>query len=106
MNGVITADGSQWYVLEKPTGSSDSPGADALVYRWSGTVWVKQGQVDRLPQSLNYFQTPSGGWFEAVTFPGSAGPAFMMEGSSSAAPAVLTDAGGSWHVADYPAAGR
>ena len=30
----------------------------------------------------------------------------MMEGSSSAAPAVLTDAGGSWHVADYPAAGR
>ena len=70
VNGVITADGSQWYVLEKPTGSSDSPGADALVYRWSGTVWVKQGQVDRLPQSLNYFQTPSGGWFEAVTFPG------------------------------------
>ena len=82
VNGVITADGSQWYVLEKPTGSSDSPGAEALVYRWSGTVWVKQGQVDRLPQSLNYFQTPSGGWFEAVTFPGSAGPAFMMQGQA------------------------
>jgi len=106
VNGVITADGSQWYVLEKTTGSSDSPGAEASVYRWSGTVWVKRGQVDRVPQSLNYFQTASGGWFEAVTFPGSAGPAFMMQGSSSTARAVLTDAGGTWHVADYPAPGR
>jgi hypothetical protein len=106
VNGVITADGSQWYVLEKPTGSSDSPGAEASVYRWSGTAWVKLGQVDRVPSSLNYFQAASGGWFEAVTFPGTASPAFMMQGSSSPAPAVLTDAGGSWHVAAYPAPGR
>ncbi len=55
VNGVITADGSQWYVLEKPTGSSDSPGAEALVYRWSGTVWVKQGQVDRRPAVAELF---------------------------------------------------
>ena len=106
VNGVMTADGAQWYVAEKPTGSSASPGAEASVYRWSGTVWVKLGQVDRVPPSLNYFQTVSGGWFEAVAFPGTARPAFMMQGSSSPAPAVLTDAGGTWHVADYPARGR
>ncbi len=106
VNGVITADGSQWYVLEKPTGSSDSPGAEASIYRWSGTAWVKQGEVDRVPQSLNYFQTPSGGWFEAVTFPGSAGPAFIMKGSGSSAHSVLTDAGGTWHVAAFPPPGR
>ena len=98
VNGVITADGAEWYVAEKPVGSAATPGADATVYRWSGAAWVKQGQVDRVPPSLNYFQAPSGGWFEAVSYPGSAGPAFTMEGPSSS-PAVLTDAGGTWHVA-------
>ena len=106
LDGVITADGAQWYVGEKPVGSAATPGADATVYRWSGMAWVEQGQVDRVPQSLNYFQAPSGGWFEAVTFPGSAGPAFMMAGSSSSAPEVLTNAGGTWHAAPYPASAR
>jgi hypothetical protein len=106
VNGVITADGAQWCVAEKPIGSSATPGADATIYRWSGTAWVKQGEVDRVPPSLNYFQAASGGWFEAVTFPGSAGPAFVMESSSSSSPAVLTDAGGTWHVAPYPQPGR
>jgi hypothetical protein len=106
VNGVITSDGGQWYVAEKPVGSAATPGADATVYRWSGTAWVKQGEVDKVPVSLDYFQAPSGGWFEAVTVPGAAAPGFTMEGQSSASPAslkVLTNAGGTWHVAPYPA---
>jgi hypothetical protein len=103
LDGVITADGAQWYVAEKPIGSAAAPGADATVYRWSGTGWVEQGQVDRVPKSLNYFQAPSGGWFEAVSFPGSTGPAFMMAGQSTATAAVLTNAGGTWHAAPNPA---
>jgi hypothetical protein len=103
LDGVITAGGAQWYVAEKPIGSAAAPGADATVYRWSGTGWVEQGQVDRVPKSLNYFQAPSGGWFEAVSFPGSTGPAFMMAGQSTATAAVLTNAGGRWHAAPNPA---
>jgi hypothetical protein len=103
VDGVITSGGAQWYVAEKPVGSAATPGADATVYRWSGTQWVEQGRVDRVPQSLDYFQAPSGGWFEAVSFPGSAGPAFMMEGPASSAREVLTNAGGTWHAAPYPA---
>jgi hypothetical protein len=102
VDGVITADGAQWYIAERPVGSAATPGADASVYRWSGTAWVKQGQVDKVPVSLNYFQAPSGGWFEAVSFPGTAAPAFTMQGSSSLAAVVLTDAGGTWHVAPFP----
>jgi hypothetical protein len=103
LNGVIVADGAEWFIGEKPVGSAATPGADATVYRWSGTTWVEQGQVDRVPKSLNYFQAPSGGWFEAVSFPGSTGPAFMMAGQSTAAAAVLTNAGGTWHAAPNPA---
>jgi hypothetical protein len=105
LNGVITADGAQWYVAEKPTGSVEAPQADASVYRWSGTAWAKQGQVDRVPPSLNYFRASSGGWFEAVTVPGTADPAFMMEGASTPAPAVLTGTGGTWHVAPHKPVG-
>jgi hypothetical protein len=101
VNGVITADGGQWYVVEKPTGSVEAPGANALVYRWSGTAWLKLGQVDHVPPSLNYFRVLSGGWFEAVTVPGTVYPAFTMEGAGSAVPEVLTDAGGYWHAAPY-----
>lgn len=106
VNGVITADAAQWCVVEKPVGSAASPGADASIYRWSGTVWVKQGQVDRVPLSLNYFQAPSGGWFEAVSYPGSTGPAFEMADPASPARSVLTNAGGTWHVAPFPAPGH
>jgi hypothetical protein len=105
VNGVITADGSQWCIAEKPVGSAATPGADASVYRWSGTAWVKQGEVDKVPVSLDYFQATSGGWFEAVAFPGSSAPAFAMQGPTSSSPFVLTGAGGRWHVAPYPASG-
>lgn len=106
VNGVITADGAQWCVAEKPTGSAGAPGAKASVYRWSGIAWVKQGEVDRVPPSLNYFQALSGGCFKAVAFPGTTDPAFIMQGSSSSAPSVLTDAGGTWHVALYRPSNR
>jgi hypothetical protein len=106
INGVITAGGSQWYVAEKPTGSAEAPGANAVVYRWSGTTWLKEGQVDGVPPSLNYFRVLWGGWFEAVTVPGTTTPGFMMEGGGSAAPAVLSDAGGSWHVARWRTSAR
>ena len=77
------------------------PGADATVYRWSGSVWVKKGTVDRVPLSLDYYRASSGGWFEAVTVTGTAVPGFIMEGATSPARAVLSDAGGSWHVARF-----
>jgi hypothetical protein len=101
VNGVIVADGHDWYVVEKPTGSVEGPGANALVYQWSGTAWLKLGHVDHVPPSLNYFRALSGGWFEAVTVPGTADPAFMMQGAASSASEVLSDAGGYWHVAPY-----
>jgi hypothetical protein len=98
VNGVIAADGSDWYVKETPTGSADSPGADAEIYRWSGSAWIEQGRVDQLPRSLNYFQALAGGWFEAIVVPGTSEPAFAMQGASSPSSAVLSDTGGSWHV--------
>jgi hypothetical protein len=102
VNGVISADGGQWYVDEKPTGNVDAPGADAVVYRWSGSTWLKEGRVDHVPPSLNYFRALSGGWFEAVSVPGTSDPAFVMESAGSPSRALLTDAGGPWHVAPYP----
>jgi hypothetical protein len=99
LNGVIGADGADWYVVERPTGNADSPDADAVIYRWSGKAWVEQGEVDHVPPSLNYFRATSGGWFGAVSIPGSADPGFRMQGASPPATAVLSDYGGAWHVA-------
>jgi hypothetical protein len=99
VNGVITADGADWYVKETATGSAEAPGAEAEIYRWSGSAWVLQSRVDDLPNSLNYFRAISGGWFEAVNVPGTNDPGFRMQGPNSLSAAVLTNAGGSWHVA-------
>jgi hypothetical protein len=98
LNGVITADGADWYVTETPTGSAESPGADAQIYRWSGSAWVRQGRVDGLPASLNYFQAPSGGWFEAITIAVATTPEFTMQRANAPSATVLTDVGGAWHV--------
>jgi len=98
VNGVMTADGSEWYVKETPTGSVESPGANAEIYRWSGSAWVEQGRVDGVPASLNYFRALSGGWFEPVAVPGARDPGFTMQGAGSSSSEVLTDAGGAWHV--------
>ena len=98
LNGVIAADGADWYVKETPTGSDASPGADAQIYRWSGSAWVQQGRVDQLPTSLNYFQAISGGWFEAITTAGSTTPEFTMQGANGPGTTVLSDLGGKWHV--------
>jgi hypothetical protein len=50
--GVLTMNGVHWYVAEKPTGNDQTPGADAAIYRWSGTTWISQGEVKQLPDSL------------------------------------------------------
>jgi hypothetical protein len=99
VNGVITADGADWYLTEKLTGSAVSPGANAEIYRWSGSAWVEQGRVDHLPKSLDYFYALSGGWFEAVAVPGTSDPGFRMEAGGSPSSATLTDTGGAWHIA-------
>jgi hypothetical protein len=98
VNGVIAADGADWYVTENLTGSAAAPGADAEIYRWSGSAWVARGRVDNVPRSLNYFYALQGGWFEAVTVPGTNDPGFAMEASGSRSSATLTDAGGTWHA--------
>jgi hypothetical protein len=104
LNGVVTLDGVDWYVTETPTGSEGAQSANAQIYRWSGSAWVEQGRVERLPRSLNYFQALTGGWFEPEAVPGSDVPVFAMEGTrslsgeTSLSTAVITDAGGFWHV--------
>jgi hypothetical protein len=97
-DGVITTDGSQWFVAERATGSEGSPEANAIVYRWSGSTWEGQGQVDQVPASLNEFQNFSATWFDAVAVPGTRDPGFIMQSGSSATQAVLNDAGGAWHA--------
>jgi hypothetical protein len=99
VNGVINASGVLWYVAEKPTGGQ-APGVDATVYRWSGSAWLEQGEVERVPASLDSFQV-SAGWFEAVRVQGARDPGFLMENSGSPHPEVLTDLGGTWHAARY-----
>jgi hypothetical protein len=99
VNGVIAADGADWYLTENLTGSAAAPGADAEIYRWSGSAWVQRGHVDHLPRSLDYFYALSGGWFEAVAVPGSSDPGFKMEAGGSPSSATLTDSGGTWHIA-------
>lgn len=93
---VMTAAGADWFVAETATGSAEAPSADALIYRWSGTEWVKVGQVDGVPVSLNYFQAASAFTFAPVNVSGSADPGFTIAGSTTAA--VLSDVGGAWHV--------
>jgi hypothetical protein len=78
----------------KTDGQRRSAGPQCTGDRWSGTTWLKQGQVDQVPPSLYYFRVLSGGWFEAATVPGTADPASIMEGAGSCVPEVLTDAGG------------
>jgi hypothetical protein len=103
VSGVITAGHALWFVAEQPAGSL----ADATLYRWSGSRWLPQGTVNRVPASLDYYMlagNPDGityGQFEAVTVSGTAEPGFVLQGSGSSHPDALTDAGGRWHAARY-----
>jgi hypothetical protein len=94
---VMTADGTEWFVAETATGSEDAPGANALIYRWSGSEWAKVGEVDQVPVSLNFFQSAQPLTFVAVSVSGSTDPNFTVSTAPTAA--VLTDLGGVWHVA-------
>jgi hypothetical protein len=103
--GVVTVGDARWFIAETATGSVVDPGATATVYRWSGSAWLRQGVVDHVPASLNYYDL-SGyplafGHFQAVDVAGAADPGFLLEDSGSSRPDVLTDAGGKWHVALY-----
>jgi hypothetical protein len=107
VNGIITARGAQWFIAEKPTGNlADRPEATATIYRWSGSAWLRQGAVERVPTSLNYYLLSGGydvtyGQFAAVTVPDAADPGFVLQGRRSSRKDVLSDAGGRWHVARY-----
>ena len=105
-DGVVPVDGSLWFVTETATGSTEAPGANAAVYRWSDTGWAEQGRVEDVPPSLDYFRVGYGAWFEAVTVRGAPDPGFFLEDSGSARPDVLTDTGGNWHAALYKATGQ
>jgi hypothetical protein len=104
VSGVITAGDALWFVAEEPEGSL----ATAILYRWSGSRWLPQGTVNRVPASLDYYMLPGNpdggiayGRFEAVTVSGTAEPGFVLQGSGASHPDVLTDAGGRWHAARY-----
>jgi hypothetical protein len=102
VNRVINVNGALWYIAERPTGNPSEPQADANVYRWSGTGWMEQGEIDRVPESLNYFQGP--GAFQAVTVPGTNTPGFILVPGGTAPLQALTDTGGRWHASPYPSA--
>jgi hypothetical protein len=109
VSGVITAGDALWFAAEEPEGSP----ATATFYRWSGSRWLPQGTVNRMPASLDYYMLPANpdrgityGRFQAVTVSGTAEPGFVLHGSRSSHPDVLTDAGGRWHAARYRQARR
>jgi hypothetical protein len=99
LNGVVTVNGIRWYVVEKPIGSAVEPGADATIYRWSGTTWLAEGEVNQVPESLNAFRNGPG--FQAVTIPGATDPGFVLGPNDSEQSNVLTDLGGTWHAAPW-----
>lgn len=95
LNGIDVYDGTDWFVNETPTGHGVLPGADAAIYRWSGSTWLERGHVNDLPPSLNYWQSGfADWWFEPVAVPGTIVPGFALHPDA----AVLTDAGGTWHI--------
>jgi hypothetical protein len=104
--GVIGVDGAQWFIAENPTGHAGDPGATATVYRWSGSAWLRQGIVDHVPVSLNYYDLTGPyplafGHFETVTVPGAADPGFILQDTTSRHRYMFTNAGGRWHAAPY-----
>lgn len=103
VSGIVPAGRARWFIAEVPTGTAPAPAATATVYRWSGSAWLRQGTVDQVPASLNYYALTGAGLsvarFEAVTVPGAAGPAFLLANSRRSHPDVLTDPGGHWHAA-------
>jgi hypothetical protein len=106
-NGIVLANGAYWLVAIVPARTPhkvDPPYLVAAdVYRWSGDRWLLDGYVSRLPGSLNL--PWSGGWITIVPARDPAAIAFARAGSDSAqfptgpSKAVITNAGGSWHLA-------
>ena len=99
-NGIVRARGAWWLVAELPAArrraDSDSTPLRAVVYRWQGRRWTIRGRVRRIPRRLD--ATAYGGWFTSVPLPAPA-IGFRLVGSDPhVGPALLTNAGGRWHV--------
>lgn len=99
-NGLVEAGGANWLIAVVPAGRAPNDYSPfpvaALIYRWSGSSWKVQARVPHLPGAMNleWF----GGWFVAVPAKAPRAVAFAVAGSDSASKAVITDAGGTWHI--------
>jgi hypothetical protein len=79
VSSLLEADGSQWLVAasQPAGGKNDTPAwVTITVLHWSGRSWVREGQVDQLPDQGNIIG--EGQWYEVVTVPGSALPGFRL----------------------------
>jgi hypothetical protein len=97
-NGIVDEHGSRWLVAPirlHPNGATSE--VELRVYRWNGTVWRLAGPIPRAPAALDLAST--GGWFAPAATTGGA-VAFRVVGSDVTfrRPAVVTNAGGRWHV--------
>ena len=99
--GIVAAGRTEWLIAPIPAGPAPndySPyPAAALIYRWNGRSWVVAGRVGHLPPAMNveWF----GGWFVAEPTSDPSVVAFGLAGSDSGTYRVITNAGGTWHVA-------
>jgi hypothetical protein len=101
-NGIVSAGGADWVIAVVPArrasnGYSPFPAA-AIIYRWDGHTWSTDGRIAKLPESLNVDW--NGGWFVGSSPTASASVVtFGLADSLSPTKDVITNRGGSWHVA-------
>jgi len=109
-NGIVDADGTRWLIAVVPTvrAPKDDPyPVAAIMYRWDDSRWTAVGRIPRLRYHLNV--NWSEGWFVSVPTKSPSSVAFELVGSCCNArdPSVLdahstgviTNAGGTWHLA-------
>jgi hypothetical protein len=94
LSGVIGAGGEQWLIASsQPAGSAD---ADISVYQWTGAAWAERGTAAVNDQGSII---GLGGWYQAVSVPGSTTPDFLVTGSEpSGSPwtAMVSVSGAVW----------
>jgi hypothetical protein len=97
--GIVDAGGSRWLIAVVPAGRAkhtyDAGPVGAVIYRWSGRTWVRDGHIPHIPLGMNlgYYD----GWFVSAPTAGRSAVAFRVAGSDMRY--VLTNHGGYWHVA-------